>query len=167
MSFSPRALRVLKAIEEYTKKYKRFDTLNVLNKVKITSARDGSMSASFTVTDDMCNMGKYLHGAFTASVIDCCSAISLIDHDKGGLAFTTDMNILYISSGNLGDIIKIEIKPIKISKARAVVECVLTNDKRNSTIAKAVVGFIFPNPPMTFEEFPYDPADNIKLASLI
>lgn len=64
----------------------------------------------------------------------------------------------FVGKGYIGDIIDFEAKTIYVAKSRATVDCILTERKKGRIIAKAVVGFLFPDPPLLYmDDFPYDP----------
>lgn len=49
-----------------------------------------------------------------------------------------------------------------------LLECVLTKQKNGSIIAKAIVGFLFPDPPiLNMDEFPYDPQSDKYYSNFI
>lgn len=51
-----------------------------------------------------------------------------------------------------------EAESIYLSKTRAVMECVLTEQKKGLLIAKGTIGFFVPDPPfLALDVFPFDP----------
>jgi len=55
--------------------------------VRLLSAGDGRCKAEFTVAEEHLNMGGFLHGGFTSTIIDCISSYALVtykpDHPPG------------------------------------------------------------------------------------
>lgn len=46
------------------------------------SAGGGKCKVQFTVSEDHINLGGFLHGGFTSTIIDCVSSYALMTHEN-------------------------------------------------------------------------------------
>ncbi|KAG7300421.1 hypothetical protein JYU34_016037 [Plutella xylostella] len=142
MASSSRGLRLIKAIEIYTKsRPNQWDTSTVFNKVKILSANEGQLRASFTVDSSMCNPLDTLHGGYVSTVVDVLSMFGQMSHAQGKIAWTTNMNVVYLNAAFKGDQITVSTAPLTIGRTLSM-ETTLVNDQSGAVVAKGTTMFL-------------------------
>ncbi|XP_049871547.1 acyl-coenzyme A thioesterase 13-like [Pectinophora gossypiella] len=135
---STRGLRVLKAIEHYVKtKPDRFDTMNIFNKMELSSPSNGHLRGSFTVDSSMCNCVNAMHGGYITALVDTFAAYAYVCDEKGKLAWTTSMHVNFLKSALKGEKVTIEAYPLK-SGNQPVMEAIIRNEAGNVLVKGTV-----------------------------
>ena len=84
-----------------------------LHHFKVVHAREGKFHCEMPVLEEHLNMRGFLHGGFTALLIDNMCTTALITCDRGVFGQTTDLNISYLSSARPGDTLTLKADVMK------------------------------------------------------
>ncbi|GBP72421.1 Acyl-coenzyme A thioesterase 13 [Eumeta japonica] len=147
-----RGLSLIKSIQKYVQaKPNQWDSATVLSKelayefqVKLDYVGHGVIRGKFTVEAGMCNSFRYLHGGYTATLIDVISVFSCLSDDRGKISWSTGLNMLLLNAVKEGEEVLFESTPLVIGKG-SVVEVTLRTSKNNQVAARGTVALVMGN----------------------
>ncbi|RWR98741.1 acyl-coenzyme A thioesterase 13-like protein [Dinothrombium tinctorium] len=119
----------------------RFD--RVLDKVTITAAESGKLTAELTVSEEHANRAGTLHGGITCTVVDCLSTLALttIDErsDENTLppAASINLSVSFLRPAKIGETIEISANLLKKGRALAYLSVDIYEKNSGKLVAKA------------------------------
>ncbi|XP_054085246.1 acyl-coenzyme A thioesterase 13-like isoform X3 [Zeugodacus cucurbitae] len=104
-------------------------------KVQIIDGADGKCTAEFKVEPEHVNRGGFLHGGFTATVVDMVTTYALMSKPCNP-GVTVDLHVTYLKAAKEGDTIVVSANTIRAGKKLAFIECVLMQKNDGAIVAK-------------------------------
>lgn len=90
--------------------------------------KTGRLKFEFTVDKSQTNINNTLHGAYIAFLVDHTTSFSLVMAGKtSNPGVSVDMNMSYMRSAKIGEVVFIESEIMKIGSNLAFLEATLTN----------------------------------------
>lgn len=130
----PRGIEIIKAIIDNLAKSNTHG--KCMKGVKILSAENGRCKAEFTVSEEHTNIGGFLHGGYTATVIDCVSTYALMCDQKNKPGVSVDMHITYMKTAFPGELVTVDARTIKAGRNLAFLAVELTKNDGKEVIAR-------------------------------
>ncbi|RKP24718.1 PaaI-thioesterase [Syncephalis pseudoplumigaleata] len=91
----------------------------ILGRLKVESATKGRVVTTLVVEECHLNANGNIHGGVLASIVDVASSFAIASAGCYGTGVSTDLNISYLSSADLGDTITIEATCARLGKTLA------------------------------------------------
>ncbi|XP_054085248.1 acyl-coenzyme A thioesterase 13-like isoform X4 [Zeugodacus cucurbitae] len=123
----------VKAITSIITKSTGFE--RTMKKVQIIDGADGKCTAEFKVEPEHVNRGGFLHGGFTATVVDMVTTYALMSKPCNP-GVTVDLHVTYLKAAKEGDTIVVSANTIRAGKKLAFIECVLMQKNDGAIVAK-------------------------------
>ncbi|CAG8602850.1 2405_t:CDS:2 [Paraglomus brasilianum] len=112
-----------------------FDTL-VLSEMKITQATNGKVISELAIEKKHLNRLDGLHGGVTSTIVDLGGSLAIASKGLYATGVSTDLNVTFVNSAKLGDIIVMEASCVKIGKTLAFTEINIRNKESGNLIAQ-------------------------------
>ena len=107
-------------LQSFRQLFKTFGSVpafeRTLQHVKVISAGDGKIHCEMPVLEEHLNMRGYLHGGFTATLVDGITSCALAATDKPVFGVSVDLNVTYLASAKQGDTLSIKAEVLKRGK---------------------------------------------------
>ncbi|XP_011163913.1 acyl-coenzyme A thioesterase 13 isoform X2 [Solenopsis invicta] len=107
-----------------------------MKNIKLLSAGDGKCKAQFTVAEEHLNPGGFLHGGFTATIIDGVSTCALMtyktDTPPGA---SIDLHVTYLKAAFPGETVTVDAKTLRAGKNLAFLTVELTKNDGKDIVA--------------------------------
>ncbi|KYN39976.1 Acyl-coenzyme A thioesterase 13 [Trachymyrmex septentrionalis] len=108
-----------------------------MKNIKLLSAGDGKCKAQFTVAEEHLNIGGFLHGGFTATVIDCVSTYALMTHKYDPPpGVSVDLHVTFLKAAFPGEIVTVDAKTIRTGKNLGFLAVELTKNDGKDIVAR-------------------------------
>ncbi|XP_077271282.1 acyl-coenzyme A thioesterase 13 isoform X3 [Temnothorax americanus] len=123
-------MELVKAVLEKVANSKGFG--RCMKNVRLLSAGDGKCKAQFTVAEEHLNLGGFLHGGFTTTIIDCVSTYALMTHKtEPPPGASVDLHVTFLKAAFPGETVTVDAKTVRTGKTLAFLAVELTkNDAR-------------------------------------
>ncbi|XP_054733313.1 acyl-coenzyme A thioesterase 13-like isoform X2 [Anastrepha obliqua] len=99
--------------------------------IQITDGGEGKCTAIFKVAPEHLNRGGFLHGGFTATIVDMVTTYALMTKPCPP-GVSVDLHVTYLKAAKEGDDIIVSAKTLRAGKKLAFLECVL--QKNDGTV---------------------------------
>ncbi|KAL6263621.1 hypothetical protein P5V15_006409 [Pogonomyrmex californicus] len=106
-----------------------------LKDLQVLSADDGKCKAQFIVTEEHVNLGGFLHGGFTSTLIDCVSTYALITKENSPPGSSVNLNVTFLKAAFPGEIVTVDAKTLRAGKTLAFLAVELTKNDGKDIIA--------------------------------
>ncbi|XP_012055529.1 PREDICTED: acyl-coenzyme A thioesterase 13-like [Atta cephalotes] len=108
-----------------------------MKNVKLLSAGDGKCKAQFTVAEEHLNVGGFLHGGFTATVIDCVSTYALMTHKTDPPpGVSVDLHVTFLKAAFPSETVTVDAKTIRTGKNLVFLAVELTKNDGKDIVAR-------------------------------
>ncbi|EEZ97355.1 Acyl-coenzyme A thioesterase 13-like Protein [Tribolium castaneum] len=107
----------------------------VVDKSKLSFIGDGKCTAFLKIDEAQINHLGYLHGGFSATLVDCFSSLALLTKCSDAFV-TTDMHLSYLKGAKVGQEIVINGFVVKIGKKLAFLETTICDKDTNKMLVK-------------------------------
>ena len=105
------ALQSLKKLFKTFRSVPAFD--RTLQHVEFISAADGKVHCKMPVKEEHLNIRGFLHGGFTATLIDSITTCALTTCSNPATGVSVDLSVSYLASAKLGDTLSITAEVLK------------------------------------------------------
>ncbi|XP_067635278.1 acyl-coenzyme A thioesterase 13-like [Eurosta solidaginis] len=133
MGTNKKSLEFIKSISNIISKSTGFEA--TLNKVEIVDGGEGKCTAKFKVAPEHLNRGGFLHGGFTATIVDMVTTYALMSKPCHP-GVSVDLHVSYLMPAKEGDEIEVVANTLRSGKKLAFIECVLLRKKDGGIVAK-------------------------------
>jgi len=107
-----------------------------MKSVRLLSAGDGKCKAQFTVAEEHLNLGGFLHGGCTTTIIDCISSYALMTHKaEPAPGVSVDLHITFLKAAFPGETVTVEAKTVRAGKNLAFLAVELTKNDGKDVVA--------------------------------
>lgn len=103
--------------------------------IHIIDGADGKCTAEFKVGPEHLNRGGFLHGGFTATIVDMVTTYALMSKPCNA-GVSVDLHVTYLKAAKEGDTIVVSANTIKAGKKLAFIECVLMQKNDGAIVAR-------------------------------
>ncbi|KYQ59822.1 Acyl-coenzyme A thioesterase 13 [Trachymyrmex zeteki] len=108
-----------------------------MKNVKLLSAGDGKCKAQFTVAEEHLNIGGFLHGGFTSTIIDCVSSYAIITHKTDPPpGVSVDLHVTFLKAAFPGETVTIDAETIRAGKNLVFLAVELTKNDGKDVVAR-------------------------------
>jgi acyl-coenzyme A thioesterase 13 len=111
----------------------------VLEKVTITAASPGKVTAELIVGQEHTNHGGFLHGGLAATIVDSVSTMAMYtftESENLSPGVSIDLNVQYMSAANIGETILIEASALKKGKNLAFLSVDILNKANGRLVCR-------------------------------
>ncbi|XP_077271280.1 acyl-coenzyme A thioesterase 13 isoform X2 [Temnothorax americanus] len=120
-------MELVKAVLEKVANSKGFG--RCMKNVRLLSAGDGKCKAQFTVAEEHLNLGGFLHGGFTTTIIDCVSTYALMTHKtEPPPGASVDLHVTFLKAAFPGETVTVDAKTVRTGKTLAFLAVELTKN---------------------------------------
>ena len=110
-------MSVLHSLRQLFKTYRSLSTFEkCLQHVQVISAADGKVHCEMPVHEEHLNMRGFLHGGFTATLVDNVTTCALATCEKPVFGVSVDLNVSYLASAKQGDTLTVKAEVLKRGK---------------------------------------------------
>jgi len=103
--------------------------------VKVISGGEGKCEAEFTVEKEHTNFMGYLHGGFSASIVDMVSSMALLTHPKHNAGVSVNLSVSYLKGAQIGEEILVKAHTDRVAKKLAFLSVQIINKETGDLIA--------------------------------
>jgi len=107
----------------------------IFKKVKVISGGEGKCEAEFTVEKEHTNFMGYLHGGFSASIVDMVSSMALLTHPKHNAGVSVNLSVSYLKGAQIGEEILVKAHTDRVAKKLAFLSVQIINKETGDLIA--------------------------------
>ncbi|EEZ97354.1 Acyl-coenzyme A thioesterase 13-like Protein [Tribolium castaneum] len=107
-----------------------------LEKAELVSVTDGKCSVEVKLEDQHTNQFGWMHGAFAATLVDCCTSLALFTKHTGFIA-SVDIHMNYLKGARKGDEIVVDCNVVKMGLTLAFIEATIKNKANGHVLVKA------------------------------
>ncbi|XP_044262812.1 acyl-coenzyme A thioesterase 13-like [Tribolium madens] len=107
----------------------------VIDKSKLLFTGDGKCTAILKINEKHVNYLGYLHGGFSATLVDCFSSLALLTKCPDTFV-TIDMHLSYFKGAKIGEEVVINGFVIKMGKKVAFLETTICNKTTNNMLVR-------------------------------
>ncbi|XP_044262520.1 acyl-coenzyme A thioesterase 13-like [Tribolium madens] len=107
-----------------------------LEKAELVSISEGKSSVELKLEERHTNQYGWMHGAFAATLVDCCTSLALFTKHSGFIA-SVDIHINYLKSAKRNDVIVVDCNVINMGLTLAFVEATIKNKANGHILVKA------------------------------
>ncbi|XP_076650056.1 acyl-coenzyme A thioesterase 13 [Halictus rubicundus] len=107
-----------------------------MKKLEIVSAGDGNCKAKLVVSEEHLNMGGFLHGGFTSTIIDCVSTYALMTYKDSPPGLSVDLHVTFMKPALPGETIVVDAKTIRAGKRLAFLSVDITKNDGKDIVAQ-------------------------------
>ncbi|KAL4886142.1 thioesterase family protein [Aspergillus karnatakaensis] len=100
----------------------------LLNDITITSAVEGTITATLPISSTHTNSKGGLHGTLTACLVDWAAGMAIASYGGTYTGISTDIHISYQSSAKEGDVLQVEGRVTKMGGTLAFVAVEISKD---------------------------------------
>ncbi|KAL0105111.1 hypothetical protein PUN28_016636 [Cardiocondyla obscurior] len=120
-------LEVIKKVLETVANSKGFG--RCMKNVKVLSAGDGKCKAQFTVGEEHLNLGGFMHGGFTSTLVDCVSTYALITHkNEPPPGASVDLHVTFLKAAFPGEVVTVDAKTVRAGRKLGFLAVELTKN---------------------------------------
>ena len=94
------------------------------------------------VKEEHLNMRGFLHGGFTATLVDNITTCALATCEKPVLGVSVDLNVSYLSSAKLGDTLTVKAEVLKRGKTLGFTTVTIENQHGKTVAAGRHTKFV-------------------------
>ena len=114
-------LNVLRQMQKTYKLVPNFE--RTLQHLEILSADNGQVQCTLPVKEEHLNLRGFLHGGFTATLVDNVTTFALASCENPQFGVSVDLNVSYLASAKQGDTLTIDARVVKKGKTLGFTTC--------------------------------------------
>ncbi|RIA87892.1 putative PaaI_thioesterase family protein [Glomus cerebriforme] len=135
MTIPSRLTFVRKVWQKFMENEDGFDKY-IIGKMSITDAIDGKITCELPVEKVHLNRLGSVHGGLLSTLVDVVGSLAIASKGMYSTGVSTDLNITFINSAGVGDIITMDSECVKVGKTLAFTTVDLKNKNNGKLIAQ-------------------------------